>query len=158
MTAGRPRKPNELHKLHGTDRADRGTNVLVEIDGELAAEPRYQDFNTFHEKEQFRQIATWVKSLTGQAKVDEWMVSLIVQQYAIYAEAKRDVWERGAMIPTKDGEDTRQNPSLWTMNTALDKIHKLMREFGLTPATRGQVKASNQMDKDPLDDIMGGPK
>ena len=157
MTAGRPRKPNELHALHGTARADRGTDTLVEIDGELAAEPRYQDFTHFDEKEQFRQIKAWVKHLTGQAKVDEWMISLIVQQYAIYAEAKRDVWERGAMIPSKEGE-LKQNPSLWTMNTALDKLHKLMREFGLTPATRGQVKASNQMEEDPLAKLMGKGK
>ena len=43
------------------------------------------------------------------------------------------------------------------MNTAHDKIVKLMKEFGMTPATRGSVKASNQMDKNPLEDILSGP-
>ena len=149
------RKPNEQHVLEGTSRADRGTDVLIEIEGELARKPKLQEFADGLDREAvFTQLAAWVKQVTGQAAVDELMLSLLVDQYEIYCSAKADVRARGIMLVGEKGQYV--NHSLYNLNTSLDKIHKLMREFGMTPATRGAVKASNQMDEDPIKRLMKG--
>ena len=149
------KKTNEQHIAEGTARKSRGTDVLVEIDGELARKPKLQDFEKgLDRKKVFSQLAAWVKQVTGQAAVDELMLSMMVDQYEIYCSAKADVKARGIMLEGNKGQYV--NHSLYNMNTALDKIHKMMREFGMTPATRGTVKASNQMEADPMKNLMKG--
>ena len=153
------RKPNELHLLNGTARADRGTDKLVEIDGALADAPRLQDFAKEVDRQKiFKQVRAWVKHLTGQAKIDEIALSLLVDQVVLYGEAKRNVQENGAIIVSQKTGSPYSNPALNNMNTAHDKIVKMMHQFGLTPATRSGLKASQQMEADPMDEIMQGVK
>ena len=114
------------------------------------------DFATDFDRQQtYDLLCDWVVKVTGAAKIDGLLLTAIVDQYEIYAESKKSVQENGVLLESSKGGEY-VNPALYNMNTALDKIHKLMREFGMTPATRSQVKASNQMDKDPMDDLMKG--
>ncbi len=149
------RKTNEQHLRDGTSRADRGTDVLVEITGDLAAKPVLQSFDSIDEELVFTQVAAWVNQLTGQAKIDEFSISLLVDQFTIYSLAKQSVKNDGMMLSGEKGKYV--NPQLYNLNTAHDKILKLMREHGLTPATRSGIKASNQMELNPLKSIMAGP-
>ena len=150
------KKPNAMHIRDGTARTDRGTDVEVPLTDELSKEPVLQDFGKKIDKKQiFKQVRAWVIQMTGSCKIDELSISMLVDQFEIYAISKRDINERGTMLVGDKGQYV--NHSLYNMNTAHDKIVKLMKEFGMTPATRGSVKASNQMDKDPLEDILNGP-
>ena len=154
----RPRKPNELHILDGTARADRGTKDLVKLEGDTAQVPVLVDFaDEFDRERTYDLLCDWVVKVTGAAQIDGLLLSATVDQYEIYAKSKKDVQENGIMLPSAKGGEY-VNPALYNMNTAMDKIIKLMKEFGMTPATRSQVKASDQMDKDPLDNIMQGPR
>lgn len=150
------RKPNELHVLEGTARKERGTDVLVEIPENLARKPVLQEFEKGIDRQFiFDHVRAWIINLVGSCSIDELGISLLVDQFEIYSNAKRDVKERGHIVEsTKIDGQPYPNPSVHTMNNAHDKILKLMIQFGMTPATRGHVKASNQMDKDPLDDIL----
>ena len=151
----RPRKPNELHQLEGTARADRGTDVTVQLDGDVADPPVLINFESGIDRDEiFKVLSDWTIHITGAAKVDGLLLSALVDQYELYSISKQDVKERGVMLQGDKGQYVNQ--SVYNMNTALDKIHKLMREFGMTPATRGAVKASNQMEKNPISDIMEG--
>ena len=153
----RPRKPNELHKLDGTARSDRGTDVTLSIKGSTADVPVLIDFSEEFDREAvYGVLCDWVVSITGAAKVDGMLLSMLVDQYEIYSISKRDVKERGTMLQGDKGQYV--NHSLFNMNKALDNIHKIMREFGMTPSTRTAVKAADQMDVNPLDDIMKGIK
>ena len=115
-----------------------------------------QDFGKQIDKQAiFKQVQAWVIQMTGSCSIDELSISMLVDQFEIYAISKKDISERGTMLHGEKGQYV--NHSLYNMNAAHDKIVKLMKEFGMTPATRGGVKASNQMDKDPLGDILKGP-
>ena len=150
------KKPNAMHIREGTARADRGTDVEVPLTEELSKEPVLQDFGKQIDKQAiFQQVRAWVIQMTGSCAIDELSISMLVDQFEIYAISKKDINERGTMLHGDKGQYV--NHSLYNMNTAHDKIVKLMKEFGMTPATRGSVKASNQMDKNPLEDIMKGP-
>ena len=151
------RKPNELHALEGTARADRGTDVIVQIEGDLADPPALMTFtDDFDRDKVFTMLSDWVIGITGAAKVDGLLLSALVDQYEIYAISKSDVKARGTMLVGDKGQYV--NHSLYNMNKALDNIHKLMREFGMTPATRSQISAANQMEADPMDKFLEGPK
>ena len=152
MPAGRPRKPNSLHILEGTARADRGTDVDIVITPEISTEPTLLDLADGLDRvavfEGLRQV---VNQVSGQVQIDELLLSQLTDQYELYGQAKAFVRENGLV-----DENGKQFAQVRIMNEALNQCHKLMREFGLTPATRGQVKASNQMDDDPLDNLMRG--
>ena len=157
MTMGRPRKPNELHIYEGTARQDRGTDLIVQIEGDLAQPPALLSFEDDFDRDQvFKWLSDWALNVTGAAVIDSLMLSALVDQYEIYSLSKKDVKERGMMLQGEKGQYVNQ--SLYNMNTALDKIHKLMREFGMTPSTRSGLSAQKQIDVDPMDNLMKGPK
>ncbi len=138
MTAGRPKKPNEMHIFEGTARNDRGTDVVLQIDGDNAREPTLQSLTTIDREETFNMFKDWVIMATGSAKIDEILLSMMVDQLEIYTEAKAD-------------RDVK------TMGLTVDRFHKLAREFGMTPSTRSQmINAASANDAD-KDDLMEGP-
>ena len=151
------KKPNELHILEGTSRADRGTDIIVQIEGDMANVPVLLEFDKDFDRDKvFKMLTDWVVNVTGPAYIDALMLSTLVDQYEIYALSKKDVKERGMMLQGDKGQYVNQ--SLYNMNTALDKIHRAMREFGMTPATRSGLTAQKQIDVDPMDNLMKGPK
>ncbi len=133
----RPKKPNELHILEGTARSDRGTDVVMQIPDELAVEPRLQDLTTIDRDETFSMFKEWVIAATGAAKIDEIMLSMMVDQLEIYAQAKNE-------------------GDVKTMGMTIDRFHKLAGSFGMTPATRS-VLVSKATEDDAMSDIMSGP-
>ena len=150
------KKPNELHVAEGTARADRGTDVIVALPDDLAREPILQNFEReFDRQAVFDHVRAWIINLVGSCSIDELSISLLVDQFEIYSVSKRDVKERGVMLEGEKGQYV--NHSLYNMNTSHEKIVAMFKQFGMTPATRGSVKASNQMDRDPLSDILKGP-
>ena len=147
------KKPNEIHILEGTDRTTRGTNVVFSVTNDsLSEEPTLQELSDIDREVLFESLKSWVCDMTGQYKIDQYLLSMLVDQYTIYAVSKMDVEERGVLLEGPKGKYV--NHALYNMNTAHDKIVKMMQEFGMTPKTRSGVKASNQMEKDPLDDFL----
>ena len=133
----RPKKPNELHILEGTARSDRGTDVVMQIPDELSNEPKLKELTTVDRDDTFNMFKDWVIAATGAAQIDEIMLSMMVDQLEIYAQAKID-------------GDVR------IMGLTIDRFHKLAREFGMTPATRSTL-VSKATETDPMKDIMDGP-
>ena len=147
------RKPNELHVLEGTARSDRGTKDVVKLEGVVAEVPVLIAFEEEFDREKiYNDLCDWVINITGAAKIDGMLLSALVDQYEIYSISKKDVKERGVMLKGDKGQYV--NLSLYNMNKALEVIHKLMREFGMTPATRSSVKAAKQIEDDPLGDLL----
>ena len=106
----------------------------------------------FDREKIYNDLCDWVINITGAAKIDGMLLSALVDQYEIYSISKKDVKERGVMLKGDKGQYV--NLSLYNMNKALEVIHKLMREFGMTPATRSSVKAAKQIEDDPLGDLL----
>ena len=134
---GRPRKPNEMHLNEGTARKERGTDVVMQIEGANAVEPRLRDLTITDREGTFTMFKDWVIAATGAARIDEILLSMMVDQLEIYAQAKAD-------------NDIR------LMGSTIDRFHKMAREFGMTPATRSHmVKVAMKESKD--FDFTSGP-
>ena len=78
------RKPNELHKLEGTGRADRGTNVLLQIPESLATTPASNTLVTFDREGTFEMLLDWVINATGSAAVDTFLLNMMVNELETY--------------------------------------------------------------------------
>ena len=74
-----------------------------------------------------------------------WRVALdlIADNYDIYLKSKALVSEQGLSSTDSKGRLT-VNPSLKVMNTAQDKIQKLLSSFALTPLSRSKLKNLEQ--------------
>ena len=147
---GRPRKPTVLHKLEGTYRKDRhgnGDEPVFEA-GDAAANP----FNKKTQKVAFNEwnrvapnfltlgllnvaslqvfraycLAIWEKS---EADAD-------IAANGIYIT--EEVFSRATGEPT--GTRTVKNPSLKISHDCARLAHRLLIEFGGTPATRARVQ------------------
>ena len=132
----RPRKPNSMHNRDGTDRADRGTDVLIVLPKEIATEPVQYDFNNFNRDEVFNMMKDWVIAATGAANVDTLLLTFMTDLLEDYKDAET-AKERGPII---------------------DRFHKLAREFGMTPQTRDTI-INNTVGQESSaeDDILNGP-
>ncbi len=76
--------------------------------------------------------------LTG---IDGTSLALLCDAIGMYIECKKDLETRGLLIPGRD--DTKvKNPSYQFMNEAFEKIHKLSKEFGLTPSSRAGLSVA----------------
>lgn len=57
-----------------------------------------------------------------------------------WVEAEENIKKTGILVKSPNGFPI-QNPWLPVSNKAFDHMHKLLQEFGLTPASRSKVKA-----------------
>ena len=145
MVAGRPKKPNSLHVLEGTARADRGTDQLMQVPDKLAVEPELKDLKNINEEATFELLKDWVIAATGAAHIDSYLLSMMVEELKTYAAISSEL---------------ESNPTdrflLNSRNNALNNFHKLASSFGMTPQTRDMMVKKVE-DEDPVKDILGGP-
>ena len=135
---GRPKKPNSLHVLEGTARADRGTDVVVSIPEDQAVAPKDINWESFKRDEMFDMLENWVVHMTGAAKIDSILLTMMTDLLEVYAEAKAIGDTRG-------------------MGATIDRFHKLAREFGMTPSTRDSMVKAAEPENNPIKDVMAGP-
>src|SRR5262249_18497427 len=63
----------------------------------------------------------------------------LCQAYSTMMRAQRKLNETGLLLKTPSGY-VQQSPLLSVVNSCVDTIHKLSREFGLTPASRVRLQ------------------
>lgn len=85
-----------------------------------------------------------------------WRISLdlIADNYDIYMKAKEAIDSEGLLRKDTHGR-TFKNQNINIMNTAQEKIIKLMSSFALTPMSRSKMKnLDNTSTKDELEDLI----
>lgn len=137
MTAGRPRKPTESHKLAGTYRADRHAGGLdALIAASVPVKPSYFHADT---------AKVWdaiIAAIPAEAlsSLDTWAL----EQCAVSASMSR--WHAELLQGFPADEDSQKAFLKFS-----DKFERLAARFGLTPADRAKIKAGAQVpDDDPL--------
>ena len=112
-----------------------------------------------------RAIGLW-KSLTELlrehsliSKLDRVALQLLCESFEIYAKAMDDIEINGIILiedGPKESTRTKKNPAVDIRDSAWAQIHKMCREFGLTPAARCGLKPSNEANpSDALEKILG---
>ena len=128
-----------MHVAEGTARADRGTDVVMEIPKKFAKQPDLIDWDKFDKDKSFTMMRDWEIAATGAAKIDEILLSMMADQLELYAYCKT-------------------NGDLRGMGQIIDRFHRLATEFGMTPRTRDElIKKSQKEEEDSMQTIMEGP-
>lgn len=152
-SGGHNRKPAELHKLQGTGRNDRGTDVILEIHS--AFESDYDYVKGIDRDELFEHLKNWVTFHTGRVNIDKYLLSQLVDYYEIFYKAKSGYEELGTTVTTERGSLVK-NPNIGIMNDAHMNIRRIMYEFGMTPVSRSKLAVNEDAEKTAIDVFLEG--
>ena len=148
---GPPKKPAALHERQGTFRADRHSGGIVE--GRMPPKPA--GLSKAAEKE-------WDRLAPHLAEAGL-LHDRFQMAFAAYCECVAEYWAHKATV-SREGYITEtsngnliQHPAVGMMGKCLDRMVKLERELGLTPASAtGLQPGSEGWDRDPLDVLQKG--
>ena len=155
MPGGRPMLPTALHKLRGTYRPDMNPNE-PDLPVRLPDRPVWVDDDP-RTAALFDEITRYVERMAVSSEVDGIAISLLADQLAIYLELREMIREEGLIVDHhgSQGQVTRRaHPALVQLTTVLTQIHKFLREYGLTAASRRNVSASSDEQIDSFEDFM----
>ena len=155
--AGRPRKPTALHELHGTGQPSRMNQLEPVLAARMPDKPGWIEEDPLASA-LFNQVSQYVHNMGVATEVDGLGLALMADQLSIYIEMRKKIREEGTIITvmgSQGQEVTKAHPCLPQMSTTLGSIHKLMREYGLTPSSRGNVSVvDNASPVDSLEDFL----
>ena len=156
MPAGRPRKPTALHELQGTGQASRmNPNEPTPSKG-LPDRPNWVDDDPVAASI-YSEVTNYVHRMGVATEVDGIALSLLSDQLSIYLELRKQIREEGTVITVtgSQGQEKRMpHPALAQLNTTLGGVHKLLREYGLTAASRPNVSAIEEKEVSSFEEFM----
>lgn len=88
-------------------------------------------------------------------EADQIALANLCQTYSTMIAAQEQLSKSGILYKTQSGY-IQQSPLLSIVNTCVDTINKLSREFGLTPSSRSrlQMAADEKPKVDPVDEAL----
>lgn len=153
---GRPRKPTQLHKLHGTYRRDR----------QNAAEPapplgggKPPAWLKGRARKGWREIASVLEAVKILTEMDRPALALLCDAYGEYIEARETVRRAGATYEASSvagGTLIRPHPAVVQASDAWRRCAAMLGQFGMTPASRAKVSAAGESERDPLAEWLAG--
>jgi P27 family predicted phage terminase small subunit len=111
-------------------------------------------------KKEWRRLVPILMQMRVLTEADGIALGNLCQTYSTMVRAQEKLNEAGILYKAPSGY-VMQSPLLAVVNTCIETINKLSREFGPTPAARSRIYASPMESeaKDPLDQAMfGGPR
>jgi P27 family predicted phage terminase small subunit len=154
--AGRPKKPTALKELTGTLEKSRANPNEPRPDVAVPDMPMWVADDPMTAS-LYDQVTQYVVDMRVGTRADGVALALLADQLAMYLELRQQVREEGAVIEIEgsQGQIKKQpNPALQPMNTAFANIHKMLREYGLTAASRSSVDAQPEKEINSFDDFM----
>lgn len=131
MPAGRRPKPSALKIVNGKN-ADEPQPEVV-----LPKPPRHLSAVA---KKEWKRITPLLFDMKVLAEIDTVALAAYCNAFARWREAEDKVAEEGMIVKAPSGYPI-QSPYLAIANKALEQMHKLLIEFGMTPASRTKVKS-----------------
>ena len=135
---GRPPKPRSSELLSG-NRGRRESTDDPTPDQVDTTEP--PDWLGGLAAEKFRELASMLTKSRVLTVSDVEQLAQYCTVWQRWREAEAKLVELGPVLTTSGG-NLVQNPWLWTANKALDQMHKIGTDFGLSPASRTRVKTA----------------
>lgn len=136
MKRGRKNKPVELKVLEGTNRQDRMNHDAPDVKAEIPVAPSFLGDDA---KEEWDQISVELYGLGLLSKIDRAALAAYCQSFDRWAKSERELAEQKLISKTSNGNEI-QNPLVGIANKAMENMRKFLVEFGMTPATRSNVK------------------
>lgn len=144
MPAGAPRKPTALKVLEGTNRKDRANPDEPSPEIEAIPCPEYLPALA---AEEWNRIVPELVELGLLSKIDKLGLEGYCFNYHRWRQAEEIIEEMGLTMETPQGLEM-QRPEVSIGVQARKQMLEFLREFGLTPASRGKVKATPKQPKE----------
>jgi P27 family predicted phage terminase small subunit len=155
VNAGRPRKTDAQHKADGTRRPDRQRGRVLPV--EVPATP--PDLKGVAEA-CWNVVSEHLRFSGAISKVDGHALRLLCESWSIYVDATDAVREHGVMIAEEmrhGAKRYKQNPAVEVRAKVWKEIVTMLRQFGLTPASRTAVQPGSDgaEDNSSIEGILG---
>lgn len=150
---GRPRKPTQLKVLHGTTRKDR-SNPAEPKPPEAPKHEKPPAWLSPRAKPWWNRIRPLLVRMQVLSGADTVALGLLCDALAEYMTARNVILKHGTTYETRmtDGSVLHRRRPEWEVAKDAWRRAKLMAtEFGLTPAARAKVSASDVGPADPLE-------
>ena len=89
-------------------------------------------------RRKWRELAPMLQEWGIMAETDVDALALLCTQYQIYEEALKIVQVEGFTTTSSKGTETK-HPAMRVLEGAQDRVLSMLREFGMTPASRSNV-------------------
>jgi P27 family predicted phage terminase small subunit len=147
------RKPSNVKRLQGTYRRDRAPKFEPEPRQGMPPCPSHF---TDLEADVWAQLGRHLHDMQVLTEADATALELLVEAYATYRNAQDVIAKNGLtyQTTTQAGDQMiRPRPEVAIQADSWRRIHKMLIEFGLTPAARTKVEAERP-EYDPLLDLI----
>jgi len=129
-------KPTALKKLQGNP----GKRALGKGEPQPDnTKPRAPKWLTKEAKKMWDSLSSKLHACGLLTSIDGLALALLCENYATWRDAK-DLVDVEGYFCRSDSGNLYQHPAVGAMNTAQKNLVGLMREFGLTPSSRGSIK------------------
>jgi len=112
--------------------------------------PKYLDARA---KEEWKRLIPILKQMRVLTEADGLVLANLCIAVSTLVRAQSKLAETGILYKSPSGY-VMQSPLLAIVNTAIDQISRLSREFGLTPAARSRIMVPDDNPGDELDRAM----
>lgn len=138
-----PKKlPSNVKKMRGTYRADRAPENEPEPEQEA---PNCPTWLKREAKREWRRITPQLEDLGLLTGIDRSALAAYCQAYHEWWEMESDIDENGYYMVTSSGYE-QIRPAVTIRNKALNRMHKFLREFGLSPSSRAGISVPEKKD------------
>ena len=115
-----------------------------------AVEPHCPEHLDKDARKEWRRLVPILLRMRVLTEADGYALANLCQAYSTMAKAQRKLNDTGLLLKTPSGY-VQQSPLLSVVNTCVETITKLCREFGLTPASRSRLQITEPADEiDPI--------
>ena len=136
-------KPSEQKKLEGTYRADRAARNEPKPQVIIPPCPKWLAPTA---KAEYKRLAKMLVDLRVMTEADRLALGALSYQFSKWLEAEGMVGLEGRVLTSEKG-GMYLNPWEGIANTAFKNMLILLREFGLTPASRARIEAQPEEEK-----------
>lgn len=108
--------------------------------------PQCPDHLDEHAKEEWKRLVRILRHMQLLTEADYMALANLCQTYSTLVKAQRKLSEAGLLYKTQSGY-VQQSPLLSIINTCIETITRLCREFGLTPSSRSRIQLSAESEQ-----------
>lgn len=112
--------------------------------------PRCPKFLDAEAKREWKRIVPMLMRMRVLTEVDGHSLANLCIAYSTLMRAQAKLNESGLLLKTPSGY-VQQSPLIGIVNSCIDTITKLSREFGLTPASRSRIQTTEPEEMDSLE-------
>lgn len=153
--AGRPRVPTKTLELRGTLRKDRRPRKEPQA---AARAPIRPGWLIGAAGEEWERVTKELRDMGLLMSADRAMLVAYCQAWGQFEEASLELKKMKSVVIETSTGTLVQHPLVNVVNRAVERMLKIVTQFGLTPAARSRIETGSPEAADPLEEFIDGSR